>query len=228
MKQILYQRELIISFSQKSHQQMKSFILTFFLLFILTPCSMNAQKRSIEYSLKPCAGINVSSLARSKNAKTIVGLAAGADFYVHQKGSPFVFSLGAIYSQEGAKASQEVPFYERPYGRERTPRKVNRKIDYLQVPLMLHSAPWYGFSAGTGILLELRVHDDYESDDGVLIVKGSTEPFVVALPLALSYEYKNVSLDFRYILGLTNVSKAVGSDEKQSTFQFTLGYKFHL
>ena len=50
----------------------------------------------------------------------------------------------------------------------------------------------------------------------------------LSLPLGLSYEYKNLSLDLRYNLGLTNVWDYVNSTEKNRTIMITLGYGVEL
>jgi len=49
-----------------------------------------------------------------------------------------------------------------------------------------------------------------------------------AIPLAVSYEFKNVVLEARYNLGLTNVMKDDPEASKHKTWVFTLGYKFDL
>ena len=49
------------------------------------------------------------------------------------------------------------------------------------------------------------------------------------IPLGLSYEYKNVSLDARYYFGLTQIDKTENPDTaKNRYFSITLGYRFHL
>ena len=49
------------------------------------------------------------------------------------------------------------------------------------------------------------------------------------IPLGLSYEYKNVSLDARYYFGLTQIDKTENPDTaKNRCFSITLGYRFHL
>lgn len=49
------------------------------------------------------------------------------------------------------------------------------------------------------------------------------------IPVGLSYEYKNVSLDARYYFGLTRMDKTEDPDTaKNRYFSITLGYRFHL
>ena len=64
-------------------------------------------------------------------------------------------------------------------------------------------------------------------------VSGSLSDFGVdinsfdfAIPVGLSYEYKNFVIDGRYNIG---VMKMVDNDDsKNSVFQFTIGYKFNM
>ena len=49
------------------------------------------------------------------------------------------------------------------------------------------------------------------------------------IPVGLSYEFKNVSLDARYYFGLTKVDKTENPDNSRNRFlSITLGYRFHL
>ena len=50
----------------------------------------------------------------------------------------------------------------------------------------------------------------------------------LAIPLGISYEYKNVILDVRYNLGLINIMKDDPENSKNRFWQFTLGYKFNV
>ena len=49
------------------------------------------------------------------------------------------------------------------------------------------------------------------------------------IPLGLSYEYKNVTLDARYCFGLTKTDKILeAQNNRNRTFSVTLGYRFNL
>ncbi|MBP5798357.1 MAG: outer membrane beta-barrel protein [Prevotella sp.] len=49
------------------------------------------------------------------------------------------------------------------------------------------------------------------------------------IPVGLSYEYKNISLDARYYFGLTKIDKTENPDNAQNRYlSITLGYRFHL
>jgi hypothetical protein len=50
-------------------------------------------------------------------------------------------------------------------------------------------------------------------------------PIDIGIPVGIGYEYKNVTLDARYLFGLLNISKEDGEHLRNSAFMFTLGYK---
>ena len=51
----------------------------------------------------------------------------------------------------------------------------------------------------------------------------------LGIPIGLSYEYKNISLDARYYFGLTKIDKTENPDNAQNRYlSITLGYRFHL
>lgn len=51
----------------------------------------------------------------------------------------------------------------------------------------------------------------------------------VAIPVGISYEYKNISLDARYHFGLTKIDKTENPDTAHNRYlSLTLGYRFHL
>lgn len=60
-------------------------------------------------------------------------------------------------------------------------------------------------------------------------IKHNTKDVSVSIPFGVSYEYKNVVLDARYMLGLTKVDDSEDHDDiKNSTFLFTIGYRFNM
>ena len=76
-----------------------------------------------------------------------------------------------------------------------------------------------GVEVGFKSSAESKDGDDKKDKEGVKSV-------IMSIPVGASYEYKNVVLDARYNIGVTNVYKE--GDAKQSAFVVTLGYKFKL
>lgn len=52
--------------------------------------------------------------------------------------------------------------------------------------------------------------------------------FDIAIPFGLSYEFSNIVLDARYCPGIVALFDHSDLTNKNSVFQFTLGYKFEL
>lgn len=57
---------------------------------------------------------------------------------------------------------------------------------------------------------------------------ASVKSVDLAIPVGVSYCYKNFQFDARYNFGVTNAATGDGESTKNSVFQFTLGYKFAL
>ena len=230
----------------------------------LSTMTAAAQNKVGEFSLKPMIGINVSDLSSDEevNYKTKVGFTEGleAEYGV----TPWLgVSLGAIYSQQGAK-------YEASLGQlgvNEEGRKVaviiglkgKLKADYINMPLLANFYVWKGLSVKTGLQVGFLVNDKM-SGNGV--VAGFTEipadqliqedlsissatstslstfsfeesdickSVVFGIPVGLSYEYKNITLDARYYFGLTRMDDAEEDPAARNRcLSITLGYKFKL
>ena len=69
---------------------------------LLLSVSVNAQKAVGSWSLQPKAGINIATMTNDDDAKTRIGLVAGAE--VDYQATPqFSISAGALYSQQGSE-----------------------------------------------------------------------------------------------------------------------------
>ena len=67
----------------------------------------------------------------------------------------------------------------------------------------------------------------FEKDGTKLETDGFDENTVdLSMPIGLSYEFDNIVIEGRYNFGLTKVWKDM--DNKNSVFQFTVGYKLPL
>lgn len=115
--------------------------------------------------------------------------------------------------------------------------------DYLGVPVMLNAYLWKGLAVKAGLQFDWMFHEDAKSKieyqtKGDVTVRGGASvgdlrKVSLSVPVGLSYEYKNVVLDARYNIGVTNVEKADrdggdGPSHRTSAFAVTLGYKFAL
>lgn len=202
----------------------KSIIVLTALLFSV---SANAQNAVGSWSLMPKAGINIATMTNDDDAKTRVGLVAGAE--VDYQAIPLLsVSAGALYSQQGSKAKVE--------GIDGT-----LKMDYINIPILanFHVAPGLAFKVGIqpGFLVNDEVEVSVNGVSASVSLKESYRSMGVdadissvdfAIPLGLSYEFSHVVLEARYNLGLTKAISILSESTKHSVFQITLGYKFGL
>lgn len=93
----------------------------------------------------------------------------------------------------------------------------NAQLDYINMPLLANVYVAPGFAVKLGLQPGFNVSDDNISD-----VKSVD----LSIPVGLSYEFNNIVFDARYNFGVTKV--ADNYDTKNSVFQFTVGYKFHI
>ena len=166
-------------------------------------------------TIQPKVGMNVTNITDA-DADARIGLAAGAELEF-QLGDIFSLSAGALYSQQGCKYSVNGG-------------TLTQKVDYINVPVMANVYVAPGFAVKLGVQPGFKVNAEAEAKSGSnRITAGDSENFNsvdFSIPVGVSYEFNNVVLDARYNWGLTNVAK--NADNKNSVFQFTVGYKFAL
>lgn len=175
----------------------------------------NAQNEVGQISVAPVVGINLANLTKLEDTKMKFGIAAGAvaEYGVSEK---FGVSFGLIYSQQGCK-----------FDGDGNP-KLN--MDYLNIPILAQYYVIDGLALKAGIqpaaLVSAKAKEEGESES----MKKYCNKFDFAIPVGVSYEYKNFLIDARYNIGLTKTFKKTFSEKKanNSVFQFTLGYKFKI
>ena len=132
--------------------------------------------------------------------------------------------MGMLYSVQGARVPGS------SYG---VKGEFTAKLNYINIPIMLNLYAAKGLALKFGFQPAFNIVSDYEYTVQHVSVSGTTSSlgidvnsFDFAIPVGLSYEYKNVVIDARYHIGLTKLVD--NSDARNSVFQFTLGYKFEL
>lgn len=167
-------------------------------------------------TIQPKVGLNIANFTDADDADARVGFVAGAEFE-YQVSDIFSLSAGALYSQQGCKGKEGG-------------LSLTQKLDYINVPVMANVYVAPGFAVKLGVQPGFKVNAEAEAKSGSnRITAGDSENFNsvdFSIPVGVSYEFNNVVLDARYNWGLTNVAK--NADNKNSVFQFTVGYKFAL
>lgn len=196
---------------------------------MLSSVSAFAQNEVGQITLQPKVGINFANLT-GDGTKGKVGFAGGleAEYGIAEN---FGLTLGAIFSMEGSKLEKingEAP---------------NLNLNYINVPVMLQYYVVPGLAIKAGAQFGFNIHkkisfngnkvdaDDFLKDMEALgfipAVGAKIQTFNFSIPVGASYEYKNVVLDARYMIGATKNIKHWDKN-KSSVFQITLGYKFAL
>lgn len=171
------------------------------------------------------------------------GITAGAEVRHRFNNNDFGFSAGLLYSMYGTKYSDYT------YSNEQYYNKItdsNQTLHYLTIPVM---AIYYfgnsGFSVKAGVqagyLLSAKGSGDYENgtvENGQYIpdaeqsgedsnsTTGIFKRFDIGIPVGVTYEYKNISIDLRYLFGLKNLYKYYDERIRNRSFSLTIGYGF--
>lgn len=194
---------------------MKKLLCAALMLFAASTATF-AQHEVGSFTLQPKVGMNVATLTNEDGSDPRIGLAAGAELE-YQATDLFSISAGALYSQQGCKYDVQGV-------------KTTYKLDYINVPIMANVYVVKGLAVKLGVQPGFNVNSSVKakvgSKSGEADVDAKSVDF--SIPVGLSYELPTVPLviDARYNWGMTKVVD--GADDKNSVFQFTLGYKFSL
>lgn len=202
---------------------MKKIILS--TIIMLASVGAYAQYSVGSISLQPKVGVNIANITDADGPDSRIGLATGleAEFQVTDI---FSLSLGAIYSQQGAKTGISTDDID---------GTLTFKLDYINVPILANVYVAKGLAVKLGIQPGFNVASkaEYKQTIGGITNKVSGDvkglnSVDVSIPVGFSYEYANVLFDARYNWGLTKFIDDSDSNSKNSVLQITLGYKFKL
>ena len=175
-----------------------------------------------------------------------LGVSLGAMY--SQQGAKYEASLGQLgVNEEGRKVAVIIGL------------KGKLKADYINMPLLANFYVWKGLSVKTGLQVGFLVNDKMSVNGAVagfteipadqliqedLSISSATstslstfsfeesdicKSVVFGIPVGLSYEYKNITLDARYYFGLTRMDDAEEDPAvRNRCLSITLGYKFKL
>ncbi len=205
----------------------------------------NAQNEIGQVTLQPKVGLNLANMTGDVDAgfskKIKPGLTAGVEME-YGVAQNFSLTAGVMYSMEGTKVKGSL-------GTVGTAKDISASVkmnlDYINIPIMAQYYVVPGLAVKAGIQPAINVRKKLGVDvEGTGVDsqisklaedminnqfsgwKDNVKSFALSIPVGLSYEYNDFVLDARYNIGVTKLIKD-GSD-KNSTFTFTLGYKFEL
>ena len=100
------------------------------------------------------------------------------------------------------------------------------KLNYINIPLVANFYPVKGFALKAGVQFGFLLTAKQDEDDW----KSNAEKFNFAIPVGLSYEFRNFVLDARYNFAVSPINKDRTDDNRwrSDLIQLTIGYKFAL
>lgn len=116
-------------------------------------------------------------------------------------------------------------------------------LNYISIPVLAQAHVWKGLTAKLGIQTDVLVSARSKANEEVKYngvthfkksntdIKDKLHSCVFSIPVGLSYTYKNIELDARYLWGISKVADTKDKNDKDlknSTFAITLGYRFGL
>ena len=167
-------------------------------------------------TIQPKVGLNIANFTDADDADARVGFVAGAELE-YQASDIFSISAGALYSQQGCKGKEAGV-------------TLTQKLDYINVPIMANVYVAPGFAVKLGVQPGFKVNAEASAKQGSNAISADNSSQFnsvdFSIPVGVSYEFSNVVLDARYNWGLTKTFKDL--DNKNTVFQFIVGYKFAL
>ena len=198
----------------------KIFMMAVMAVACLTANAQNARHGAGNVTIQPMIGLSSSNLrGEYKNDGVTVkydddeyrtGLAIGAEAEYYTSTHWLSLSAGLLYQQQGFKLKN-------------TP---SAKLDYINIPVLVNFYVAKGFALKIGLQPGFLVNAKQDGND----FKDACNTFNLALPVGLSYEFKNgLTLDLRGAASLTKLNKK-GDDLKwySDAGMLTIGYKFSL
>lgn len=182
-----------------------------------------AQTSATTVSIVPKVGINFANISNSGSDGHRTGLALGAE--LECKLSKLVgISAGALYSQQGSKCEVATTVGTADDG--------TLRLDYINIPILANVYVTKRLTAKVGVQPAFKVNSSVKATVGNASATEDVDGFNAvdfAIPVGLSYEYRNVVVDARYNIGITKIVDGYGTRKaKNNVLQLTLGYRFEL
>ena len=209
-----------------------------------------AQNKPGTWSVIPHVGVSISSLLGGSGIyevgdnmtvevkpHALLGFVGGADV-MYQASDVVGLSAGLSFVQAGCKFKDNKGKDYVSYGR-------NLQMNYVTMPILIHSYLLPGFSVKAGIEPTLLVSaksneiqqsfevdkegkkSNFHEDEFTIDMKNGMRKFGLSIPVGVSYEYENVVLGALYHVGVFNIYKK-GDSSRNSVFEVSVGYKLNL
>ena len=204
-------------------------ILTLVALMAVT-LSAKAQHEEGDVTIQPRVGITISNITDGDKSKT--NLTYGVDFerfFTDQ----FSVGLGVMFTNQGCK-------YDIFSADVTGDKKINDfkfNIYYGILPIMANYYVLPGLALKAGIQPAFRVKARVEQDGTKIDLDRAIDAmydgndnklrtFDLSIPVGFSYEFKGITFDARYNIGVTKLISDTNESIYNKVFIMTLGYKF--
>ena len=189
-----------------------------------------AQHEEGDITIQPKVGMTISNITDGDNWK--INLTYGVEFerfFTDQ----FSASLGVMFTNQGCK--YKVYTYYGDIGAESYPIKLD--IYYGTLPIMANYYVLPGLALKAGIQPAFRVKARVEQDGTKIDLDRAIDAmydgndnklrtFDLSIPVGFSYEFKGITFDARYNIGVTKLISDTDEGIYNKVFIMTLGYKF--
>ncbi len=208
------------------------------LMALLTTAQGFSQSEAGRWTITPKAGVNWSNRTEGDiyygtgldekvkhSSRRGFAIGAEAEYFVHQNAG---ISAGLIYSQQGCDYDDAPQVW----------KDTKLKLDYLNIPVMVHCYPveHFGLQVGMqpGFLVRKKLSgEEYYSEENrsgyrsfetnVTFMRN----FDLSIPVGVSFDLDYLRLEFRYCFGIYDTTK-IDQKEHNNTAQLTIGYRFRL
>lgn len=189
-----------------------------------------AQHEEGDITIQPKVGMTISNITDGDNWK--INLTYGVEFerfFTDQ----FSASLGVMFTNQGCKYKVYTDYGD--IGVESYPIKLD--IYYGTLPIMANYYVLPGLALKAGIQPAFRVKARVEQDGTKIDLDRAIDAmydgndnklrtFDLSIPVGFSYEFKGITFDARYNIGVTKLISDTDEGIYHKVFIMTLGYKF--
>lgn len=203
-----------------------------FTMVVLMTISLTAlaQHEEGDITIQPKVGMTISNITDGDNWK--INLTYGVEFerfFTDQ----FSASLGVMFTNQGCKYKVYTDYGD--IGVESYPIKFD--IYYGTLPIMANYYVLPGLALKAGIQPAFRVKARVEQDGTKIDLDRAIDAmydgndnklrtFDLSIPVGFSYEFKGITFDARYNIGVTKLISDTDEGIYHKVFIMTLGYKF--
>lgn len=202
-----------------------------FTMVVLMTISLTAlaQHEEGDITIQPKVGMTISNITDGDNWK--INLTYGVEFerfFTDQ----FSASLGVMFTNQGCKYKVYTD-----YGDMGESYPIKLDIYYGTLPIMANYYVLPGLALKAGIQPAFRVKARVEQDGTKIDLDRAIDAmydgndnklrtFDLSIPVGFSYEFKGITFDARYNIGVTKLISDTDEGIYNKVFIMTLGYKF--